>query len=435
MLINNKQDKQNERVVVGYDLGDYFSQMSFCHLSDDEPETFSTVLGGEAYNIPTVLAKRTEVNQWEFGEEALKLGSDECIQIENLVTKALDGVPISVEDYEFAPEDLLALFIKRSLSMLTIIAKKTNIESIVFTVDVLNKQMIEILEHCISTLGFSDDTKVYFQTREESFFSYVIKQPPELWTSQVLMVDASRGYARFMRLEMNRKTVPVVAFIDTQEYPEIGLAAIPKKATSRDAFLARMDLALETVFEELCEGRRFSSVYLIGEIFSGDWHKSTRSFLCKGRRVFQGSNLFSKGACYYAKERYAETATGKEHVYLGNDKLKTNIGMRIIRSGKESYFAVLNAGINWFEAQNKFDIILEEGKELYFILTPLTGKEKKEAKFLLDGYPYRQRKMTRMQVTVDMTSEHRLRIHVKDLGFGEIFEKTGLEWKEEINIE
>jgi hypothetical protein len=34
-----------------------------------------------------------------------------------------------------------------------------------------------------------------------------------------------------------------------------------------------------------------------------------------------------------------------------------------------------------------------------------------------------------------MTSEKNLRIHVVDLGFGEISQSTGLEWIEEISVE
>lgn len=435
MLINGNQERKNERIVIGYDCGDHFSQMSYCYLSEEEPETFSTIVGGEAYNIPTVLTKRRDINQWEYGEEAIELGEKEGNLIKNLVSKALEGIPICIEDYEFPPEDLLALFMKRCLALLSITIKRSSIESIVFTVDVLNQKMLEILNHCVKSLGLSEQTNVYFQTREESFFSYMIKQPKELWEKQSIMLDASKGYLRLMRLVMNRKTVPVVAFIETEEFPEISLACIPKQATTRDAFLARADVAIQTVTEEVCKEQLISSAYLIGDIFTDSWCKETLRYLCKGKRVFQGTNLFSKGACYYAKERYAETPIGKQYVYLGNDKLKTNIGMRILRDGKDSYFAVLNAGINWFEAKKTYDIILEDGKELFFILTPLTGKGKKEAKFLLDGYPFHERKITRMHIKLDMTSEKSLRIHVKDLGFGEISQSTGLEWTEEISVE
>ena len=49
---------------------------------------------------------------------------------------------------------------------------------------------------------------------------------------------------------------------------------------------------------------------------------------------------------------------GKNHVYLGQDKLKSNIGMKVRRQGEESYQALLDAGINWYEAQNTMEFYL-----------------------------------------------------------------------------
>lgn len=435
MLTSGKSNKLNERIVIGYDLGDYFSQMSYCYLSEEEPETFSMITGGEAYDIPTVLAKRKDVSQWEYGVDALDFGKAEGTVVKNLVSKALEGTNIAIEAHEFAPEDLLALFIKRSLGLLSITTKKSNVESIVFTVDVLNKKMIAVLNHCVETLGLIEGTTVHYQTREESFFSYVIKQSTDLWKNQVMMLDGVKGYLRIMRLEMNRKTTPIVSFIETKEFPEISFSNIPKQIASRDVFYAGADLAMQAEVDEVSLGENITTAYLIGEKFMTGWPKETLKSLCNGKRVFQGTNLFSKGACYYGLERFAQTDLGKEHVYLGNDKLKTNIGMRVLRNGRDSYFAVLNAGVNWFEAKKSYDIILEEGKELFFILTPLTGKDKKEAKFLLDGYPYQGRKITRMRIALEMTNESTLRIQVKDLGFGEIVASTGLEWTEEIRVE
>ena len=64
--------KNSTRFAVGYDLGNSVSQISYSLLGEKEPETVSTVAGGENYNIPTVLAKRRNVNQWFYGKEALK---------------------------------------------------------------------------------------------------------------------------------------------------------------------------------------------------------------------------------------------------------------------------------------------------------------------------------------------------------------------------
>ena len=75
MLLGIKNDQNasgNDRVVIGYDLDDYNAQISYCPLNSYDAETVSSVMGNQIYDIPTVLCKRLEVNQWYYGREALR---------------------------------------------------------------------------------------------------------------------------------------------------------------------------------------------------------------------------------------------------------------------------------------------------------------------------------------------------------------------------
>ena len=53
--------------VLGYDLGMSFSQISFMELGASNPRTLSVLTGQEIYDIPTLLARREDINQWYFG--------------------------------------------------------------------------------------------------------------------------------------------------------------------------------------------------------------------------------------------------------------------------------------------------------------------------------------------------------------------------------
>ena len=64
--------RNNAKMVIGYDLGRQFSQVSYYAVGDADPCTVSPVAGTEQYNIPTVLCKRVGVSQWYYGKEALK---------------------------------------------------------------------------------------------------------------------------------------------------------------------------------------------------------------------------------------------------------------------------------------------------------------------------------------------------------------------------
>ena len=57
MLFGNSEER---RFVLGYDLGEKVSQISFLASDADMPETLSVLAGSELYNIPTVLCKKND---------------------------------------------------------------------------------------------------------------------------------------------------------------------------------------------------------------------------------------------------------------------------------------------------------------------------------------------------------------------------------------
>ena len=82
----------NEKLFIGFDLGNEYSQISYCFQNSDEPETASYTAGGEQYSIPTAMCKRREVGQWFYGREAVKYAEEEDgILIDNLIDKAYSG--------------------------------------------------------------------------------------------------------------------------------------------------------------------------------------------------------------------------------------------------------------------------------------------------------------------------------------------------------
>ena len=63
MLIDKALDEMTKKnkVVVGFDLGNDYSHVSYCRQDQSMPDTDSLVMGEEQYNIPTLLCRRTDV--------------------------------------------------------------------------------------------------------------------------------------------------------------------------------------------------------------------------------------------------------------------------------------------------------------------------------------------------------------------------------------
>ena len=154
----------NEKIVVGYDLCDGYSQISYCIADSDNVETLSSVAGSEVFRIPTVLCKREGVNQWFYGKEAIRYAQEhQGILIENLLSLAVDGEPIQIEGNSFQPVALLTLFMRRSLGMLSQVSSVDKIAAMMVTCERLEQEVLEVLSQVVSNLGLKTD-KIFFQS-------------------------------------------------------------------------------------------------------------------------------------------------------------------------------------------------------------------------------------------------------------------------------
>lgn len=419
------------KVIVGYDLGNEFSQISYSLSDSGEVETLSQVAGTENYNIPTVLCKRSGVNQWFYGKEALRYGAEQQgILVDNLLALALDGEPVLIDGESLDPVALLTLFFKRSLGMLSQVASPEKIGALMITCEELDHRMLEVLGRMVAGLHLKTD-KIAFQSHIESYYNYMLYQPEELRVYQSVMMTRANACIRTCRMECNRRTTPMVFFVEENEFPFPPLRETGPEEGLEEREQQELDNALLHVAEEICEGRLVGSVFLIGDGFDQEWMKESLRYLCKKRRVFQGNNLFGKGAVFGMQERLNAGSSEREYVFLSRDKLKANIGMEIMRQGEESYYALLDAGVNWYEAETELEFYLQDGNEIRISITPLTGRNGKIAQIVLEDVPGA---ITRLLGKFYMEAENILVVEMEDEGFGEIRPATGRIWKETINI-
>lgn len=436
MFLDKKEEEKAYRgnVLVGYDLGEHYAQISYCVPGQGEVETLAPVAGTRQYNIPLVLCKRKGTSQWLFGKEAVKCREEEdMFPVEDLLRLARKGEEIELDGGIYDPVALLTLFVRRSLGLMSFIAPVENIGAFMFTVYKTDDRMVEILLQVAANLNLKTD-QICFQSHTESLYFFMLHQPAELWAYHVAVCEHDGRYLKTYRMECNKRTTPIVTLIEEQLYETV---VIPQEeeaeSVKKDAFRLADERFLG-ILEKLCEGRIVSSAYLLGDGFREEWHKSSLQFLCRGRRVFQGNNLFSCGAVYSLLEKREPSEAGKTHIFLGEDKLKANIGMHVKRQGKESYYALLDAGESWYELRKTCEILLGAEKSLSFVVTPLTGKNAETRKISLAGAEKTEAPFTRYGLEVTMASVDTVQVKVTDLGLGEFFPAGGQSWEESFQI-
>ncbi len=297
-----------------------------------------------------------------------------------------------------------------------------------FTVDNLDDRMVDVLAKAAVNLNLKT-SQIYFQSHVESFYHFVLHQPEELWNYQVLACEHNRSRLKIYRFERNKKTTPMVVLIEEQTCSSLILPEEQEEEEIKADSYRLADEKLLEILKEQCADRIVSAVYLLGDGFREEWAKESLRFLCRNRRVFQGNNLFCKGACFGLLEKLEPGPVEKEHIFLGADKLKANIGMNVLKRGKESYYALLDAGENWYEVHKECNILLPgEENVLSFLVTPLTGKRAQLREFILEDAPVRTGAFSRYLIKIKMTSAECVEAQITDLGFGELFPASNKVW-------
>ena len=299
--------------------------------------------------------------------------------------------------------------------------------------DILEGKTIEVLNKVASALSIPRE-RIFFQTYEESSYYYVIHQPKDLWNNEVAIFDYSGQFMKAYELWMNGRTKPVVAFVDRTDFTQLKAPSLMLTDNSTEESRDYLDEYVLNTIHKHINGKAIGTVFLIGDGFDESWCKKTLSYLCMGKRVFQGKNLYSKGACYSAKDKFHPTNLNKEYVFLGADKLKFNLGIQMRKGQEEDYFALFDAGVNWYDSQKQFDCILEEGNYVNFTITPLDGKDKETVSIELSGLPTRPNRATRLNIKVKMASETQIQIRIRDLGFGEMYPSSNKVWSKDVEM-
>jgi len=420
-----------EKYVVGYDIGDTYVQISYANMNNNNVETISSVAGEEIYTIPAMLCKKPGTNQWSYGREALKCAEEEQgILIEHLFELAVDGEPILIQGESFDPVVLFTMFVKKTFSLLSQAAGGDRIVAVAFTCGKMETRVREVLQQVARQMRLKED-RVFFKSHQESFYHYMRYQPEDLVRFQTLLMEYRKKDMLVYRMERNLRTDPTTVYVEEIKYPFPAYEPLPEEEEVRQEAISALDREFLDLAAKTCENRMISSVYLIGEGFAEEWLKDSLRYLCRGRRVFLGNNLYSKGACYGLLEHYKGNSIAPAQVFLGDDKLKVNIGMLLSKGGQTTYCSLLEAGANWYEAECSREIYLQEGNCIEVQLAYVLSEERKTVSMSLDGLP---EGISRLGVQLYMEAADLLVLEIEDLGFGQFREATHQVWADRVRI-
>ncbi|MCC8066375.1 MAG: DUF5716 family protein [Clostridiales bacterium] len=432
-------------LILGIDLNSDYVQVTYWHQSVREPMT----LGQEedVKHFPKGL--RQDANGiWRLWDGLPKSTGgqeteEDLHQISDVFGKIERDEAISSADTVFAPEEILAFYLKACVADLRLLTENASIQAMV-TVRHLTERLNQVIVDALLRCGI-DRKHIYVQDYLSSFYYYTINQKKELWMQDVALLtyekeesagsldsgaeqDASiAGYV----LHIDHSTKPAIAQVDL-------IARQPmtdkvRAGRSDEDWNREKDRLFFELLKKVFERRTVSVSYLMGDYFNKSWAVRSIQFLCTRRRAYQGMNLYSKGACFAAMER-AGLIPSREIIFGGRDMIDRNIGMEMCIRGKENYYPLVNAGVNWYEVHHVCEFIPRGEREIRVISRPMTPGDPTVHTMRLPGLPKRPDRATRLRMTVYFSSPSCCCIDVEDLGFGGLHRSSGQSWSREIHF-
>lgn len=385
-MIEEKRD-----LVLGLQLCESYAQLTYYNNTMKEPATVSIDGESESYLLPV------KPEEWK-----------------------------AAIDKDGALEDLKTLF-SRCLERMKALGEIKDVR-IMVTVPKLEAPLDERLPRALEELGI-ERKYIFLQDYKSSFYYYTVNQKRELWTGDVALLEYEEDTMVGYVLHVDKSTKPALVTVEKAASQRMDESI--RDGRSEEAWNKEKDRLFFELLKKVFERRNVTTSYLIGDYFDKSWGERSFQYLCYHRHAFQGKNLYTKGACYGAMERMG-MITMPELLFMGADIVHENLGMNMRVRGKEMYYPIITAGVNWYEAHHVCEFIPDGEESINIITKPMTGGQEVNHLLRLVDFPERPNRATRLRMTVYFVSALRCRVEVEDLGFGGFYRPSGKKWTREI---
>jgi hypothetical protein len=416
-------------LILGVELNENFAQLTYYHQSVREPVTVGRAAAGpEPLLIPMALRRDAKGN-WKIwdGSPEEEPSSPDQLRLDDLYRKIERREVIADDGTVFDAAEILGIYLKTCFSGLKLLTQKTTLHVMV-TVKRLTESWSDVLTAALEQNGV-DRKRIYLQDYLSSFYYYAVNQKRELWAQDVALLtyeeQAIVGYV----LHIDRSTRPAIARVD--QVARQPMDASVRAGRAEPEWRREKDRLFFELLKKVFERRTIAVSYLMGDYFDKKWAERSIQYLCYKRHAFQGQNLYSRGACYAAMER-AGIIAGRDIIFGGEDMVERNLGMEMCIRGKETYYPLVTAGMNWYEAHHVCEFILNGEREIRILSQPMTAGESVMHTMRLTHLPVRPDRATRIRLTVWFSSPVKCHIEAEDLGFGGFYRPSGLVWSREI---
>jgi hypothetical protein len=493
MAQNNQKYNENE-YFIGFDLCSDYSLISYWDYIKNKPLAINPTGGYGSEQIPTVILYNSNIDEWLVGEEALLDDEQEGIyRITNLVEVIGTGAVYNICGKEYAPEEILAIFFNKIFVNLKKINPNSYMKAIMISTEKVDATTVKVITKALQSNDIAKEN-IHIQSHLESGIQYFISE--EMPQKKAGIFEMSQNGLRYYQISVKNSSTVWQIKVDEVDYSEFIKASMVyeivkeyilelyKKAANKESitieeekeienvyyknkqfifskisqnqkaniffnglyppikievepevlykYLSDLDSRFEGIIAELLNNNLLPAVFLVGSGFEVPWASDSLKLLCKGRRVFQGQNLFSYGACYCVSSNYG-ICKKTEMIITGKGILSQDYGLLISNANEEKFVPVITAGTPWYSANNSIFVILDDINDINVIAKGNAVKEQIVCSIHLSNLPKRPNKTTKVRININFISEKEAKVEITDVGLGSIFPGTLRKWEQKFN--
>lgn len=415
-------------LLVGLDLGEKITQLScFDHkLFEPVPVGRSKNHTEEReYEIRTALVAIPAMGEWRFVDTEEEI-PENGVLVDRILHHVREEELFTVEGYTFQSKDVLKRFLVKILSLLTEYYPTEKICRLVISIPQKHPILNQILREACEDMGIQKD-RLVIQSHKQSYMYYAVSQPKELWLNNVGMFEFDQEHLAYYQINTDRRTTPWIIGVNQKDLDDqLDFSMIHDEGVD-------ISYAFENLAETVMHKKMVTTLYVTGEAFEYEWADDALKQLCNGRRVFRGQNIYTKGACYAARE-FSEEAKLEQCLFLDEDMITSNIAIRTYHEAEMKDVVLAKAGTCWDEIDASIDVIPDEEMEIQLTAQNVLKHETTAHMLSLSGFTDRENKMTRFTIRVRFADPETCIITLKDNGFGEFYPSSNRIWERSIKV-
>ena len=384
----------------------------------------------EALIFPTVISKKKGEDAWVVGEDAYALALDGKGIITDKLLKLTrkDGIA-TIDGTRYEGKEILKIYFREIINAGMEKLYKEKPDEVVVAMSGLEEDIVGDIREAFVGLGYQPN-HIHIISKEESFIYFVLSLKKDIWNNKVGMYDLSDVSLTYYEMLVNRNSRKLLVNAESENMDE----AFNLQILNNPSGAKLADKILTSVAEKVMDKKKFSSIFLTGQVFAEhEWADGFISYLCSRGKVYLDTNIFAKGAAFKGVDLASENSI-YNLTAICEGRLRSDVYINVENNGKDGKIYLAKAGDFWDEPGTELLMIPDEKEVIDLSVVGVDGKVKKSIPIVLDFLPKRPIKTSRFYFRTKFLDDKIMNVEIEDAGFGDMYPPTDIKRNIEVNI-